>query len=147
MTKPISHGRGDRAGQFVALLCCVHCIAGPTLLTFAGLSSLIDISERAEVLFLCASAAIGTAVLVPAYRRRHRRLSCLLMFGAGIAALLARRHLSGHVETATTLIAASLIVGGHLLNIRYSKRCECCAPTSQVRIQIAIPAARATEPD
>jgi len=127
MANSISRASGDRAGVIIATLCFLHCIGGPALLVFAGLSSFLKFSERAEYLFLFASAAMGVAVLIPAYKRRHRRKSCLAMFGAGLLALFAHRHVSsGLPELAAALIGASLIASAHLFNIHYSRRCACC---------------------
>ena len=134
MKKPISHAFGDRAGVIVASLCFVHCVAGPALIAFGSFSSLIALSERTEILFLLASATIGTIVLFPGYRRRHRRRSCLAMFGSGMAALLAHRYAhSGPAEVATALVGASLIASAHILNHRYSRRCDCCETASEIQ--------------
>jgi hypothetical protein len=133
MKQPISHGFGDSAGVIVATLCFVHCVAGPALIAFGSFSSLIALSERTEILFMLASAMIGAAVLFPGYRRRHRRRSCLAMFGSGMAALLAHRYAhTGLVEVATALVGASLIAGAHVLN-RYSRRCDCCETASEIQ--------------
>jgi len=138
MKKPISHAFGDRAGVIVATLCFVHCVAGPALIAFGSFSSLIALSERTEILFMLASATIGTIVLFPGYRRRHRRRSCLAMFGSGMAALLAHRYAHGLAELATALVGASLIAGAHILNHRYSRRCGCCETASEKRTVDAV---------
>jgi len=139
MKKRISHASGDRAGVIVATLCFVHCVAGPALIAFGSLSSLIPLSERAEILFLLASATIGTLVLFPGYRRRHRRRSCLAMFGAGMAALLVHRYVhTGLAELGTALVGASLIAGAHILNHRYSRRCGCCETASEIQAEEAV---------
>ena len=138
MSQPTVKCRRDNAGIVVASLCFLHCVAGPALLAFGGLASLISISERFESLFLLASAAMGAFALFPAYRRSHGRLSCLAMFGSGILVMLIRRHLTGSLaEPACALVGASLIIGAHALNIHYSRRCECCTPTLDVHTQIA----------
>jgi MerC mercury resistance protein len=79
--------------MLIAALCFVHCVAGPVLLSFAGLASMIGISERLEPTFLLVSAAMGTMALVPGYRKKHGRQSCLAMFCAGLVVLLVRRHI------------------------------------------------------
>ena len=84
---------GDRTGMLIAGLCFVHCVAGPALLSLAGLASLIHISEKVEPLFLFSSIATGSATLIPGYRRKHRRRSCLAMFLAGLFCLLMRHHI------------------------------------------------------
>lgn len=115
--------------MLLASLCFVHCIAGPILLSVAGLSSLVGISERLEPLFVLGSAAIGVIAFVPAYRKKHRRRSCLALFGSGIVCLLLRGQVESRtlpIELIATTLGAGLIVGAHILNLRYSRRCECC---------------------
>jgi hypothetical protein len=57
------------------------------------------------------------------------------MFGSGMAALVAHRHMSDSVfELATVLIGAFLIASAHILNLRYSKQCECCKSASDLHI-------------
>ena len=136
MAKSKSHVSGDRAGVIVAILCFVHCIAGPALLAIAGFSSLIAVSERTELAFLFTSAAIGACVLFPAYKRRHGRISCLAMFICGICVMVVHRRVSdARFELLTALIGASLIGASHILNIRYSRRCDCCDYASDGAVQ------------
>jgi len=125
--------RADRRGMLIASLCFVHCIAGPILLSFAGLASLISISERLEPLFLLGSASIGVIALVPAYRKKHGRVSCLAMFGTGLCCLLLRRHIGWRAiafEPVAVAMGATLIIGAHVLNLRLSRRCQCCEHAS-----------------
>src|ERR1043166_5914709 len=121
--------RADRRGMLIASLCFVHCVAGPILLSLAGMVSLSRISEGIEPLFLVGSAVMGAIALIPAYRNKHRRKSCLALFAAGFLCLLLRRQgrWSGPpVELVATLAGASLIIGAHVLNLRFSRSCECC---------------------
>jgi MerC mercury resistance protein len=119
----------DRKGMLIAGLCFIHCVAGPAVLGFAGFASVVGVSEKIEPVFLLSSLVFGAAALVPAYRKRHGRLSCLVLFAGGIACLLFRRRLQGGAvaEWARTGIGAALIIGAHALNLRFSKRCPCCA--------------------
>lgn len=49
MTKsPLDGSRADRRGMLIASLCFLHCVAGPVLLSFAGMASLAGASERLE---------------------------------------------------------------------------------------------------
>jgi MerC mercury resistance protein len=128
---------GDRAGMLIAAACFVHCVAGPILLSFAGLASLVGISEKLEPLFLLSSFGAGAATLIPAYRNKHRRLSCLVLFLAGLACFVMRGHLGwtgGFVEPILVGAGAFLIIGAHALNLKLSRRCRCCElPESNVR--------------
>jgi hypothetical protein len=126
-----SQSRYDLRGIAIAVLCFVHCVAGPFMLSFAGLSSLLNISEKFEPLFLCGSAAMGALALVPAYRTKHRRISCLMLFAAGVLCLLLRRHIEWRsipIEPVAVAMGAILIISAHALNLRFSKQCGCCHP-------------------
>jgi hypothetical protein len=94
MNKSLFEGsRGDRTSMLIALLCFVHCVAGPVLLSVAGFASLIGISEKLEPLFLAGSAAMGVVALLPAYRKKHGRISCLALFAFGFLCLLLRHYI------------------------------------------------------
>ncbi len=130
-----SHGsHADRKGMLIASLCFVHCVAGPILLSFAGLTSMINVSEKFEPLFLLGSAGMGVMALVPGYRRRHGRISCLALFASGFLCLLLRHSIGfGNlaVEPIAAALGACLIIGAHALNLRFSRRCQCCDPSSE----------------
>jgi hypothetical protein len=119
---------GDRNGIVIAVLCFVHCVAGPALLAFSGFSSLVGVSEKAEPVFLLASTAIGTATLLPGYRRKHGRISCLSLYVGGLMFLLVLRHLDWLIvpEAVLTAVGAALIASAHALNLKFSRECRCC---------------------
>jgi len=121
---------GDRKGILIAVLCLIHCVAGPVLLSFAGFASLIGISEKAEPLFVLSSFAIGTATLVPGYRHKHGRFSCLALFFCGLLFLVVLRRLRWVLvpDAIPTTLGAALIVSAHALNLKFSRQCECCRP-------------------
>jgi hypothetical protein len=124
--------RGDRTGILIASVCFVHCIAGPVLLSFAGYASLIGVSEKLEPLFLLGSLAMGIATLIPGYRRHHGRRSCLVMFCTGILCLVLRHHIPFHLlmESIGAGIGVCFVAGAHILNLKFSKHCQCCEPVS-----------------
>src|SRR5438552_3930509 len=122
---------GDRKAMLLASLCFIHCVAGPVLLSFAGYSSLIAVSEKFEPLLVLSSILLGSAVLIPAYRRKHRRCSCLALFFCGLLCLVVFRRLHWMMipDAILTGIGVVLIIGAHALNIRFSRQCECCKTT------------------
>ena len=129
---PVDRSRGDRAAIVIASLCFAHCVAGPVLLTFIGLSSLLHISERFESVFLTGSAAMGIVALVPGFLRKHRRFSCLAMFAGGILCLFCKRYVGEYAAAFEHIVAgigATLLIGAHMLNLRFTKRCRCCEQT------------------
>ena len=124
------HPPDDRKGMLVAILCFVHCVAGPLLLSVAGFTSLIGVSERLEPVFLAPSLVLGMATLVPAYRRKHRRFTCLALFLCGLFCLFVLRHIRWPIvpEAVMTAVGAALIVSAHALNLKLVRRCQCCEP-------------------
>ena len=130
----LDSSRADRRGMIIASLCFVHCVAGPVLLSFAGLASLVNISEKFEPLFLLGSASMGVMALLPAYRKRHGRISCLALFISGFLCLLLRHSIeltAIPIEPVAAGLGTSLIVGAHVLNLKFSRRCACCSPGSE----------------
>lgn len=119
---------GDRKGMLVAALCFVHCVAGPILLSIAGFSSLIGVSEKVDPVFLLSSAILGSATLFPAYRKKHRRLSCLGLFLGGVSCLAVRHYVAwtSAAEIVFVGVGASLIIAAHALNMRFCHVCRCC---------------------
>ena len=122
---------GDRKGIFIAAVCLIHCVAGPVLVSFARFTSLVGMSEKVEPLFVLSSFAIGTATLVPGYRHKHGRFSCLVLFFCGLLFLVVLRRLRWFMVPDAILAAAgaALIVSAHALNLKFSRQCECCRPT------------------
>ena len=99
--------------------------------------------QNLEPLFVLGSAAMGVVALVPAYREKHGRKSCLALFASGLLCLLLRRKIglpSVAIEPVVTAVGASLIINAHVLNLRFSKRCRCCDPLSESRRLPEIPA-------
>ena len=130
---PLDNSRADRSGMLIASLCFVHCVVGPILLSFAGLASLVRVSEKLEPLFLLGSAAMGAIALVPGYRKKHGRVCCLALFASGLLCLFIRRHVQWRdisIEPVAVSVGASLIIGAHVLNLKFSRRCQCCEPAS-----------------
>jgi hypothetical protein len=77
---------------------------------------------------------MGVIAFVPAYRKKHGRKSCLMLFASGLFCLLLRRYIelpSISIEPIVTAVGASLIIGAHILNLRFSKRCQCCGSLSE----------------
>jgi hypothetical protein len=96
------------------------------LLSAAGFASMIGMSEKLEPVFVVLSAIIGAIALVPAYRSRHRRRICLVLFGSGMLFLLFRQFASRAIEITATVCGAGFIVAAHALNIRFLHTCRCC---------------------
>jgi hypothetical protein len=120
----------DRAGVVVAVACALHCAALPLaagLLSAMGLGLLLD--ERIEVALLMLAGLIGGWSLWPAFRRRHRRILPLLLFGSGLLALIAVRRFedaAAVLEIPMILVGAGAVASAHLLNLSLCRHCREC---------------------
>jgi hypothetical protein len=77
---------------------------------------------------------MGAISLVPAYRNKHGRVSCLALFASGLLCFLLRRHLGEEgtfAESVAAFIGATLIIGAHVLNLKFSRSCQCCSPVCE----------------
>jgi hypothetical protein len=128
----------DRVGIVLATACFIHCVAGPVLLSVAGFAGLIGTSEKMERWFLTGSVLMGTISLIPSYRRRHRQPICLAIFLVGIGLLALRHQVQSKtipVEPIAAGIGACLIVSAHILDLRLSRRCQCCECNELLPVQ------------
>jgi hypothetical protein len=120
---------GDIAGIVVSTLCAIHCAAVPLLLATAAASGLTWLYEEGlDWAFLATSSAIGFASLLPAYRRLHRRKTCLALFVGGILCILAGRLApEGLPDTPFVVFGAVLIISGHAVNQYFCRSCRKCS--------------------
>jgi hypothetical protein len=83
-----------------------------------------------EPLLVLSSVILGSAVLIPAYRKKHRRCSCLALFVCGLLCLIVFRRLDWMMipDAILTGLGVALIIGAHALNMKFSQQCECCEP-------------------
>lgn len=127
----------DKTGAIVSWLCAVHCLILPfaiAFLPFLGLSFLLD--ESVEWLIIGVSVVIAFLSLLPAYFHRHRKLSVLIFFGAGISAIVAS-HLffegSFALKTPFILAGAIFVSVAHLINYRACRKCPHCREISALK--------------
>ncbi len=120
----------DRLGVVASAACGVHCVLAPLA---AGVLAAFPLewafSRASEAVLLLLTAALAAASLIPSYRNRHRRKSCLWMFAAGVLTLLtAKLALHGDpLEPAMLAGGAGLIAGAHLANLHFCRSCERCS--------------------
>ena len=129
--RDVARGRPGDTACF-SVLRTLRCRANLALV--CGIFVLNRRLREAQPLFLLGAAIMGVFAFVPAYRKKHGRKSCLALFVSGLLCLLLRRHIdlpALSIEPVVTTVGASLIIGAHVLNLRFSKRCQCCDPLTQ----------------
>ncbi len=122
----------DFAGIAVSALCAIHCAAVPLLLATAAASGSNWLYEEGlDWVFLVASIVIGSASLIPAYRRLHHRKACLGLFFAGILSILAGRLVPASVpDEPLVVFGAALIIYGHAANQYLCRSCRKCGTST-----------------
>ncbi len=143
----------DKVGVYASLLCAVHCIAMPMLLTILpllGLSVLLDSTlEKFFVLFFVVLAIFNTCWGYKDHKKN--RVLFLSLFGSAllIIANFFFSHSHGHsheghfhgdhfhgevaraqdssVNLTILVVGAIMVASGHLLNRYFCKQCKDCS--------------------
>ena len=118
----------DFVGIGLSLLCLVHCLALPVLISFAP--AILRRLPGDDVTHRGLAVAIGFVGLL-AFRsgyKVHRRRSVLAAFVTGLllvslAAILGDAVLSGYGEAAITVCGGLLLVTAHLVNHSFCRSC------------------------
>jgi hypothetical protein len=110
----------DIAGMAVSVLCIMHCIAVPVLLSFTVFSSLAFLRDPStEYAILIASALLGTGSLLPSYFRHHRKLAAIYILLAGFLLIgLGRFNVTDVYEVVLTSAGAVAVASAHFCNWR-----------------------------
>jgi hypothetical protein len=121
----------DRIGISASTLCLIHCLLTPLMmgaLPLLNLSGLLD-QRVHQVLAVIIVLTCGLA-LIPGFRR-HRRFAPLGVAVLGLALLFSGAFMHapgwGHeLEAPLTIAGGVVMVSAHLLNLRFTRRCDCC---------------------
>ena len=119
----------DRLGSGAAVLCAIHCIGTPLLL--AAFPVLVGMSEGSESALLVLSLGVSAIAIIRA-AIVHGYLVPLALFGVAASLLGVRTQVAeGVAERVLVLMAASLLVAAHALNIRRTHQCAAHSPLRQ----------------
>ncbi len=120
----------DRLGVAASLACGVHCVLAPLAVgALAVLPAEWLFSHTSETAMLAVTVLVGAASLIPSYRAKHRRKSCMALFLAGAATLgVAKLALHGdRLEPWLLAAGAVMLASAHLANLHFCRRCERCS--------------------
>ncbi|RTE85678.1 MULTISPECIES: MerC domain-containing protein [Gammaproteobacteria] len=133
----MQHKTFDKAGIWVAILCAIHCLLVPVILPTLSLMGLAFMGLFwVEMLVLSLSAIIGGSAVVMGLKH-HGSFIPLLMLIAGIALFIAKHDLHAPWEQIVIVIASSLLIGAHSLNL-YLCRAKNHVPCEEVDEQQAV---------
>ena len=120
----------DSIGFSASMLCAVHCVAVPLLLTVSTWSGLQILNNPAiELIVLCCSAMFALISIVPSYIRYHRNPKAIALVIIGFILIgLGRFDVDKIWEISFTSVGAATVASAHFLNWRL---CRNCATPSQ----------------
>ncbi len=118
----------DPAGVCLSLLCAVHCLLAPALVTSLPLLGLGFLaSEQAEAIFVITALAIAVGSITWGFQlHRHQRV--LLTLGAATAMMLVGHFAlaDSPYEIVLVTTGAALLVVSHTLNFHLCRTCAVC---------------------
>ena len=121
----------DRLGVVASTLCAAHCAGTAVLIGVSGVGGLFS-DERIEIGFCVCAISLAVVALVRGWRR-HRSWVPASVGSCGIVLLLTARCAgfeSSNVEALLSVAGGTLLVTGHVSNIRRLRRmgscCEVC---------------------
>jgi hypothetical protein len=122
-----SSARLDLMGTCVSLMCALHCLTVPLLVTVLPLAGAgVFLGGSLEVLFIAASVALATGSLCWGFRR-HRRWQMFIVLGAALTMIAVGRFLASEsFELVFVVMGAAVLAGGHLLNRYLCLTCRVC---------------------
>jgi len=124
----IEHQHVDRVGAGASMLCAMHCMLLPVLLTalpLLGLEFLGDHDFEAGVLIFTVTLAAASLCWGHRIHRDSRTLFLLAM----AVSLFLTAHQLGHGDFTHAILMASggiTLVIGHVLNIKLCRSCHTC---------------------
>lgn len=116
----------EKVGFYLSLICAIHCIATPiliTLLPFLGSSFISDHSW--EIWFIVGSLILAGVLLWSDFRRHQNPLPLYLLVGSMLVKVLEIAWLGHQFEFFTGTLGASLIALAYYFNWKYKKNCSC----------------------
>ena len=101
-----------------SLICAVHCVAAPIVLSLGTFSSLHFLANPfIEMIFICLGLVFFLASLWPSYQKIHRKLLPLQFAALGFIFIgLSRLHFTDSWEISTTIIGTILVSLAHFFN-------------------------------
>ena len=122
-----SSTRIDLVGACVSLVCAVHCLTIPLLVTVLPLAGAgVLLGGSLEILFIVASVVLAIVSLCWGFRR-HRRWRVFVVLGAALTMIAVGRFLASEThELVFVFMGAMVLAAGHLLNRYLCLTCVVC---------------------
>ena len=126
----------DRLGIWASILCAIHCMLAPVLLSFSAVAAhLLPGEESTHRTLSVLIACLGLVALLKGYRRHGRRRVFVFM-AAGLALIFLAAwggdRLPSHAwEVAVTCLGGALMIVAHRTNHTFCRDCACASHTKR----------------
>ena len=112
----------DRAGILTSMLCAVHCMIVPMLISISAFSSWAFLNdERIENVVLLLSAIIALWSLLPSYLKVHRKVTPVVILLSGFLLIGLSRFMVNVNESVLASSGAALVASAHFFNYHFCK--------------------------
>ncbi len=118
-----------------SLLCVLHCMLTPVLLSFsAAFAHFLPGEEVTHRVLAVAIACLGCLALILGFRK-HRRSRILWLMATGLVCIFAAAWFGDSFpahwnEVALTFVGSGFMIGAHRLNHTFCRDCECSSAAS-----------------
>ncbi len=127
----VSGGVLDRIGVYASVLCFIHCLATPIVLSLLAVyAHFLPSEEHTHRVLAVFVTMVGALAIVTGYRR-HRRPMVLVLMAAGLGFIFAGAffgdRLPSHwLEVLVTLAGSCCLIAAHRKNHTFCKNCASC---------------------
>ena len=116
----------EKVGFYLSLICAIHCIATPVLITLLPFLGSSFISNHSwEIWFIGGSLILAGVLLLNDFRKHHHTLPLYLLVGSLLVKVLEIVWLGHQLEFLTGTIGALFIASAYYFNWKYKKDCSC----------------------
>ena len=120
----------DRFSIGFSMLCLLHCLAGPVLVSVVPVFATFALADERFHLALVALVVPTSVIALCLGCRLHKSRRILICGFAGVfvlvvAAILGGQHLGEIGETVLTVLGASVVALAHWFNFRACRACVC----------------------
>jgi hypothetical protein len=117
----------DSVGILTSLLCAIHCLLLPLLLTSLPIFGFDLIHDPIfEWSMIALAIAIGIYALSHGYKKHHHNKLPIYLFCAGAVLLILKQFYHGN--TFLLIAAVIFIIAAHVQNYRLCRKTSCSAP-------------------
>jgi hypothetical protein len=123
--------QADRLGVIASLLCFVHCVLTPVVVSLLAVGAhYFPSEEKVHRVLAVVITGLGCFAILAGYRR-HRRIRVVLLMSVGLGLIFAGAYfgnrLPSHLaEVAVTITGSCFMIAGHFLNHTFCRDCERC---------------------